>query len=51
MCVCYLGEMVEGEELSAVVVAMATLVHQSLQLERHVVLWRRQEGRSWRHVV
>lgn len=35
--VCYLGELVEAEDLFAVVVAMATLLHQPLELDSNLI--------------
>lgn len=52
----YLGELVEAEDLFAVVVAMATLIHQSLELDGDLVVREGEhhegqqaaEGGSWR---
>lgn len=52
----YLGELVEAEDLFAVVVAMATLIHQSLELDGDLVVREREhhegqqaaDGGSWR---
>ena len=50
----YLGELVEAEDLFAVVVAVATLIHQSLELDGDLVVREHHEGQqaadggSWR---